>query len=394
MAASSDSIAVGVLFSSKGPYAALGREGHAGAMTAIAEINESPDYDFALLPHVRDPEGSAEQYAVLSQDIIATSGARHIVGCTTSWSRKEVIPVLEKHGTMLWYPCPYEGFECNEQVVYLGACPNQHILPLLQFVLPRFGNNAFLVGSNYIWGWETCRIARDIVEHSGGAISGERFVPLGCVDIERVIAEIRQKRPNFVVNTLVGPSCYAFLKAYHQLGRDDPAFHPDIRPVISCNFSESEADELGGVAEGQYVIAPYFQSLPTPQNQAFLCAAARLMPEARHVSAFFAQSYTAIHMIAQGIRLAGSDAPEAMHDAHDGAAFQSPFGPVEIDQATNHAILTPRIARIGAGGAFDIIVDNGVPVFPDPYLAHSKIAIVSGHDNAPSNKAPHLRVVK
>ena len=74
------------------------------------------------------------------------SGARHIIGCVTSWSRKEVIPVLEKAGGTLWYACPYEGFEANEHVVYMHACPNQHLVPLLGYVVPRFGANGFLLG--------------------------------------------------------------------------------------------------------------------------------------------------------------------------------------------------------------------------------------------------------
>ena len=61
------------------------------------------------------------------------------IGCVTSWSRKEVIPVLERHGGTLWYPLPYEGFEASDHVVYTHACPNQHLLPLLDWALPRMG---------------------------------------------------------------------------------------------------------------------------------------------------------------------------------------------------------------------------------------------------------------
>jgi len=172
-------VAVGLLFSTTGPDAALGREGPAGTRLAIDEINGSARHDFTLRAEHRNPQGVAERYASMAQDLVERAGAHHIVGCTTSWSRKDVIPVLEKHGATLWYPCPYEGFECNEQVVYIGACPNQHILPLLDYVLPRFGVEGYLVGSNYIWGWETNRIARNIVEQSAGIVTGERYVAPG-----------------------------------------------------------------------------------------------------------------------------------------------------------------------------------------------------------------------
>ena len=383
-------IPIGVLFSRSGPYAAIGREGYAGAMTAIAEVNERPG-GLRLSAETRDPQGITEQYAPLARDIVGQTGACHIVGCTTSWSRKEVIPVLEKSGTLLWYPCPYEGFECNEQVIYLGACPNQHVLRLFEFALPRFGTNGYLVGSNYIWGWETSRIARDIIEHSGGAVAGERYVPLGDTDIDRIIEEVRLKRPDFVLNTLIGPSSYAFLRAYHELGQRDPRFAADVRPVLSCNFAESEAAALGDAVTGHYVIAPYFQSLDSEENRRFLSTARRLSTAQPDLSAFFVQAYTAVHMLADAITRAGTDEPGAVRDAAMERAFASPFGPVRIDRATNHAVLVPRIGRADGHGGFEVVDEALAPVVPDPYLARSSLSV--GTDNA-GDRAPHLRVIK
>jgi branched-chain amino acid transport system substrate-binding protein len=359
-------------------------------MMAVDEINEQRG--LRLIAEVRDPAGSTERYADLTRDIVSSSGARHIIGCTTSWSRKEVIPVLEKSGTLLWYPCPYEGFECHEQVIYLGACPNQHVLPLLEFILPRFGSNGYLVGSNYIWGWETSRIARDIIEHSGGNVAGERYVPLGDTDIARIIEEIRVKRPDFVLNTLIGPSSYAFLRAYHDLGHADADFSSDIRPVISCNFAESEAAELGAVVAGQYVIAPYFQSLRTPETHSFLMTARRLSAGFPDLSAFFAQAYAAVHMLAAAIVRAGTDAPGAVSAAAMEADIMAPFGPVRLDRATSHTILTPRIGRANGAGGFDVVSESAAPIVPDPYLAHSRLP--AGIGRGLTGQIPHLRVIK
>ncbi|TIP77010.1 MAG: N-acetylmuramoyl-L-alanine amidase, partial [Mesorhizobium sp.] len=117
-------------------------------------------------------------------------------------------------GGTLWYACPYEGFEANEHVVYMHACPNQHLVPLLAHVVPRFGANGFLLGSNYIWGWETNRVARDLIADAGGKVLGERYLPLGEADVSRLIAEIQATRPDFVLNNLIGSSSYAFIAAY------------------------------------------------------------------------------------------------------------------------------------------------------------------------------------
>jgi branched-chain amino acid transport system substrate-binding protein len=387
------SIAVGLLFSTEGPYAAIAREGLAGASMAIRELNAHADLPFELRAEHRDPAGATERYARLAQELIAGAGARHIVGCTTSWSRKEVIPVLEKHGAMLWYPCPYEGFECNQQVVYLGACPNQHILPLLDYILPRFGRDIYLVGSNYIWGWETNRIARECVEQSGGMVAGERYVTLGDRDIAHIIEDIRLKRPDFVLNTLLGPSCYAFLEAYHALGVSDPDFRMDTRPVVSCNLAESEAAALGNVAAGLFTIAPYFQTLETEANDQFLRRASQLHALDTPVSAFFAQAYAAVHLLAAGLVCAGDQDSAMVLKAVTEHPTPSPLGPLQISPSNNHAALAPHIARLGADGRLQVIVRRTDPIAPDPYLAHSRLAL--GAAEQPSNDArSFLRVIK
>ena len=388
-----DQVAIGVLFSTTGPYATLGREGYDGALTAIAEINQSDAYPFTFRPEIRDPAGNTEAYAGLCREIIETSDPEFVVGCTTSWSRKEVIPVLEKTGTHLWYPCPYEGFEGNDHVVYMGACPNQHVVPLLDYILPRHGTNPALVGSNYIWGWETNRIARELVEHAGGVVQAERFVRLGDTDIAHIIAEIRQKKPDFIFNTLIGASSHAFVEAYHALGHEDPSFAAENRPIVSCNWTEDEVAALGERAAGHYSTAPYFQSLATPENAGLLATTERFAGGRRHISAFFVQAYTAVHVIARSIAATGTTRADAVLAHSKAQSFTSPLGPLAIHAETNHAILTPHIGRALAQGGFDIVSSAEAPVVPDPYLIHlDQSAAAATDDNGAT--VPYLRLIK
>ncbi|TCL68332.1 transporter substrate-binding protein [Rhizobium sp. BK251] len=385
-------IPVGVLFSRSGPYADLGEQGYAGALAGIEAVNAQAGHSFRLQAVPADPQGSTDRYATLATDLVSTHKVQHIVGCTTSWSRKEVIPALEKTGALLWYPCVYEGFEASENVVYVGACANQHILPLLEFALPAFGRNAFLLGSNYIWGWETCRIARDVISRSGGQVMGERHVPLGDTDIGRIVEEIRRKKPDFILSSLIGPSSHAFLEAYRALGEVDPDFAPGNRPVLSCNLSENEIAHIAPAAEGHFTIATYFEALAGAANTAFL-ASLPVETRATGVSAFFAQAYTSVLLIAAGLKRTRQGSAMDVLDAVKAEGVATPIGNLRVDAGNNHIHVPAHIARATTDGRYEIIREGSYAIAPDPFLTRAMLSIPETEPGTTPVR-PTLRIVK
>ncbi|MET0596529.1 MAG: transporter substrate-binding protein, partial [Mesorhizobium sp.] len=252
------SIQVGVLYSRSGTYSLISEACLKGVLRAIADVNDDPTSLVRLVAIERDPQGNVDRYPMLCEEMIRQHGVSHIIGCVTSWSRKEVIPIVEKFGATLWYACPYEGFEANEHVVYMHACPNQHLVPLLAYVVPRFGADGFLTGSNYIWGWETNRVARDLIADAGGKVLGERYLPLGEADVSRLVAEIEATRPDFVLNNLIGPSSYAFISAYAALAARDPHFRPERCPRLTSTHTECALPAIGAAGNGHLSVGPYF----------------------------------------------------------------------------------------------------------------------------------------
>ncbi len=350
-------VELGLLYSRSGSYSLIGEACRLGALSAIAQINADPNSPLTFLPVERDPGGNIDHYAPLCAEILRTSAA-HVIGCVTSWSRKEVIPVLEKLGGTLWYTVPYEGFEASDHVVYTHACPNQHLLPLLDWAIPTHGKRAYLTGSNYIWGWEINRLARDIVQTAGGQILGERYLPIGSTDVARMIEEIRATRPDFILNSLIGPSSYEFMSAYRALGAEDAAFHPSHCPVLSCNLTEAELPALGDRAEGLIAAGPYFRG-----QQGW--------PGGSFGSSHEAASFVAVRELARLLSLK----PQAigLSDLLAGAGDM-------IDPDTHHTKLPVLIARV-ENGAFRVIQHRG-QLAGDPYLTRR------------AEPAAHLRVVQ
>ncbi len=343
-------VELGLLHSRSGSYALLSQASLTGAMAAIAAINADPGLPVTFTPVLRDPAGNADAYGPLCEEILRDSTARHVVGCVTSLSRKEVIPSLEKLDGTLWYPLPYEGFEASDRVVYTHACPNQHLLPLLDWALPAHGRRVYLTGSNYIWGWEINRLARMIIAEAGGVILGERYLPIGAKDVERMIDEIRATCPDFVLNSLVGASSYAFLRAYHELGLTDKRFSPERCPMLSCNFTECELPPLGEAAEGLIAAGPYFRGSAN-------------WPGDNFGSSHEAASYGAVTELARLLAYHGAGSEDwPLSQLLCGAG-----GP--IDPGTHHTSLPVIIAQV-RGGAFKVIQHRG-EVAGDPFLSRN-----------------------
>lgn len=358
-------IEIGLLYSRSGSYSLISEACRSGALVAIAELNADPDLDLSFVPVERDPEGNIDLYGPLCDDIFGQTSARHVIGCVTSWSRKEVIPTLERNGGTLWYAVPYEGFEASDHVVYTHACPNQHLLPLLDWVMPAHGGKAYLTGSNYIWGWEMNRLARERIVRAGGTIAGERYLPIGSRDVGRMIEEIRFSRPDFVLNSLIGPSSYEFLSAYRDLGRQDAHFLPSRCPILSCNLTECELPAIGTAAEGLVAAGPYFRGIEGWPGKG------------RFGSSHEAAAYVAVRELARLL----AHRPGAEHLSLSQLLAEVGTQGGIIDPETHHTVLPALIARV-EGGAFRL-VHRGEAVAGDPYLTRSSQTPVK----------PQLRVV-
>lgn len=96
----------GLLCSRSGAYPLLSQACRTCALAVIDAVNADPARDVTFIPVERDPGGNVDLSGPLCAEILQHTTARYVIGRVTSWSRQEVIPVLEKHGGTLCYACP------------------------------------------------------------------------------------------------------------------------------------------------------------------------------------------------------------------------------------------------------------------------------------------------
>lgn len=383
-----NSLQIGLLFSTEGPYATVAQALLNGAALACREVNEDRSLHLQIEPFHVNPRGQLDNYRDGLQSML-DRGITHVCGCYTSSSRKEVLPIIEKHDALLWYPSHYEGFETSQNVIYTGSSPNQHLTPLIGFLFKEYGRTAYCIGSNYIWAWESNRVFREGITRLGGQIAAERYVPVGETDLDQYIREILELRPDYIFNSLIGSSSYEFLRRLRRASAAAGIDQPREMPVASCTLSEPELHAIGAdAADGQITSSVYFSSLQTTRNVDFVAAYRRAFPNGPVACADAESSYIAIHLLARAVARAGSEDIAQVRAAVTACHFDAPQGPVKIDPETMHAYLTPHIGVSRTDYEFDVLIGSRGPVQPDPYL------VQWSRTTEPPSLPSQLRIVK
>ena len=368
--ANTDPIKVGVLFSRTGVTSRVELSQLLGTLFAIREINDAGGINGReLLPVHYDPHCVPQNYRHLAERMVQDDKVHVIFGCYMSSTRKAVMPVVEKWQRLLMYPTLYEGFEFSRNIIYTGAAPNQNSAQLAEYMTRHFGGRIYLVGSDYIYPYESNRIMSDfILELSSGNKLGESYVKLNASekDFVPIVRDIKAKQPDFIFSTVVGEGTRMLYQAYADAGLD-----PAKMPIASLTTCEAEVSEMDPrIAAGHFTAAPYFQAVDNDINRACLARFRQLFGDEAEPNMNWEAAYFQVHMFARAMQQSNSDDIDRLLPFLLGSEFDAPQGRVRIDPSNHHTRLYPRIGRIDSNGRFVIVAESLVGVDPDPYLVH------------------------
>lgn len=366
LATSGEPIKVGVLHSMSGTMAASETVVVDATLLAIEEINQSGGLlGRPLKPVVADGRSDAKIFASEAERLIGQDQVCTIFGCWTSASRKAVKRVVEDRDHLLIYPLQFEGLEESPNIVYMGAAPNQQILPALDWAMTVLNKKRFfLVGSDYVFPRTANAIIKDYLQSKGGVVLGEEYLRLGNQNSEPLVKEIRQVQPDMILNTINGDSNTAFFRSLRAAG-----VTPTEIPCLSFSVAEQELRSLNiEDTEGDYAAWTYFQSVDSPENRQFIDHFQDKYPQ-RVISDPMESAYVGVKMWANAVTAANSIDPIKIRRALLNQKYDAPSGVTRIDPDTQHTYKTPRVGQIRSDGQFDIVWSASEPVRPLPYPA-------------------------
>lgn len=364
-------IRIGGIFSQTGVTAASEKSVMRGTQFAIEQINAGGGIAGRRLELVlRDPKSTPALYAKHIESLIINEGLNFFLGCYMSSTRKAVLPTIERYNALLMYPVYYEGFEYSSNIIYTGATQNHTTVPLAHFMFKHFGRRVLMVGSEYVYPYETNRVMSDLLYEHEGTKLGEYYLPLtaGPQDFNRFIQKACDLQPSFIFSTVVGPSVKYFYQAYREAG-----LSPLKMPIASVVTSETDIQQMGpALAEGHISAASYFQSVDTPLNVECVRQFRERYGQHQVTDRCWESAYFQVHLLARALRLSDSDRVDDVRRAMCGLELDAPQGRIRVNPNNHHTSLFARIGRANALGQFDLLYESCGALEADPYgISHS-----------------------
>jgi urea transport system substrate-binding protein len=362
--AAGEPILVGVLHSLSGTMASSEAPVVDAVLFAIEEVNHAGGVlGRPVKAVVADGRSDALIFAREAERLIVKEKVCTVFGCWTSATRKTVKPVFEEHDHLLVYPVQFEGLETSPCIFYLGAAPNQQILPAVKWAMTSLHRKKFfLVGSDYVFPRAAHAIIKDQLKQSGGEVVGEQFVPLGSQRVDDAVSAIAKAKPDVILNTINGDSNVAFFRGLRAAG-----IKAADTPTISFSIGEQGLRALNPAdLAGDYAAWTYFQAVATPENEDFVRRFLEKHPQ-QCITDPMETAYIGVKLWAMAANEAQSLDPKKIRRALLNQRTKGPGGDIRINAETQYSTRTPRIGQIQADGSFKIAWTAPEPVRPDPY---------------------------
>jgi urea transport system substrate-binding protein len=373
------SIRVGILHALSGPMAANEKPLVDALQLAIEEANAAGGIGGQKIKAVLadcgpDPARCAQQ----AEHLITHEQVQALFGCWTSACRKAVKTVVERHRNLLFYALRYEGMEQSSNILYGGAIPNQLVMPAVNWALINLGNSGehskrdipdgrgkriYLLGSDNLYSHVVNILIKDLLAAHGAIIIGERYFPSGLSDMDELAADIARQGPEIVLNTISGDDNAVFFRTLQKSG-----ITPDKIPVLSFSITEVglSTEDMPPMA-GHYAARNYFQSIPGPENQAFVKRFRDHFGQNAVVDGPTEASYVNLQMWVQAALEADSGDVAQVQRTILRQSLPAPEGVVAVDPVTRHVWKIARVGRARDDGQFDIVWDSGRPLEPAPF---------------------------
>ena len=221
-AAQKKPLVIGLTMDASGQYAASGGEEKLGAMMAIKEFN---DKGGVLGRHIEaihiDTETTPATGSRVAERMITRNEAAFLVGAMHSGVANAISQVAQKYGTVFLNTnssSPTEaGKDCHRAKFVWDGNGTNFSNAIVKSAIKTSGKNWVLLTNDYVWGHQTSKATRAVVEANGGKVVDELLVPQNTRDFSAYLLKLQQLKPNVVATAVGGDDIKALRQQVVQL---------------------------------------------------------------------------------------------------------------------------------------------------------------------------------
>jgi len=216
-------LVVGLTMDASGQYAASGGDERLGAMMAIREFNDKGGVLGRRIEAMHmDTETTPATGSRIAERMISRNEAAFLIGAVHSGVANAISQVAQKHGCIFLNTnssSPTEsGKDCHRVKFVWDGNGSNFAHAIVKNAMSTSGRNWVLLTNDYVWGHNTAKATRAIVEANGGRIVEELLVPQNTRDFSSYLLKLQQIKPNVVATAIGGDDIKALRQQVVQLG--------------------------------------------------------------------------------------------------------------------------------------------------------------------------------
>lgn len=270
--------------------------------------------------------GPIEDVVRRAEQAVALDEVDLIMGSHISAVRVALRNVTRNRIPYVYTPV-YEGGERTPGVMAIGETPRWQSRPAIHWLADvKKASRWYLIGSDYVWPWQSHRAVKKYIAEAGGRVVGEEFVPVGEDHHEAHLARIRAARPDVVLISLIGTDSITFNRAFGECGL--------AATTLRLAGAMDETVLLGIGAdntENLYCASGYFNCIGSRANDDFLIRyRAMFGPHAPPIGSVGKSNYEGLRFLEAAANRAGSLSLGPLQNAARNVVYAGARGPITI----------------------------------------------------------------
>lgn len=229
-AASDKPIRIGLTSDASGQYANSGASDRRGMIMAIDEANERGGILGRKVEYVHiDTETIPATGSRVAERMITREECGFLIGAVHSGVANAISQVAQKYGVIYMNTnssSPTEaGQNCHRTKFVWDGNGTNFAKATVKNAIDTYGKKWMLLTNDYVWGHDTAKATKALLDQYGGEVIEEILIPQGTRDFTSALLRVQQQKPAVVSAAIGGDDQKAFRQQVAQLGMDkNPAW--------------------------------------------------------------------------------------------------------------------------------------------------------------------------